>query len=1121
MGEKTEALKKIVLPEEAIKSLFGPYDENIKYLESLIPARVNLRGNELNIEGEEADVNIVERVLNDYATLFQEGMRMSGGELKAAFRQIAEDHAYSLRDYFTKARINPAGKKQVVARSPNQRRYIEAIEKNDIVFGIGVAGTGKCIAQDSIVLSNFGMLPISRFGTDIAADAYKPVDITIHGLDGEETAAYIYNGGETDTFKITTRFGFSIETTPEHPLLVLNEIGVLEWRRADELREGDAIALQRGQRLFGSKTSVEFKYRSHIQDKSSKPITLDSLDQEFAYFMGALVGDGCLTQRSRIILSSADESIISIFRAIAEKFNLHVFGNGKNRPYDYIIASAQLYQLLEHLGMSTGGAHSKRIPKAIMEAPEYLVTSFLRGLFDTDGTIEKRDGTISLSSVSESLIHETQIVLLNFGIVSAKAVKRGRYQGQPHFSHRLSITGADAEKFHELIGFNLERKRARRQNREANTNVDLIPHLGGVIHSATRTTTFTRAEHQVFADYRREDRRPSYTKLAELVALLEDHQVQGESISQLRDLLDRHLLFLNVVSITPSRAQVYDLTVPGSHSFVANGFINHNTFLAVAMAVQALMQKRVNRIILARPAVEAGEKLGFLPGDLQDKVDPYLRPLYDALFDLVDYERVTKLLEKRVIEVAPLAFMRGRAQTLDSLLMTPDGWKKMGEIKVGDFVTGSDGKPTEVLGVFPQGKKKVYRLTMTDGASAVACDEHLWQVKTMEDKRRNRAPRILETQEMIGNFRRNHQYRYELPLLSAPVEFAAQAVPIEPYSLGLLLGDGCISDKTSPSFATSDAELVASMEVALSDMNLNFRRKTEIDYVISNPLAGRGGLIVRNPLRQALRDLKLAGTKSSSKFIPLSYLYNTAEIRIALLQGLLDTDGGPVTQEGRSCRIQYTTTSEQLKNDVLFLVRSLGGAAYWRRRKAEGRKPGFANGRPVPYRSDAYVLDIRLPQNISPFRLRRKAAIYEEFGGGRPMRFIKNIEFIGEQETQCIQVAAPDSLYVTDDFILTHNTLSDAFIILDEAQNTTSEQMKMFLTRIGFGSKAVITGDVTQIDLPTGKRSGLVEAERVVRNIEGIEFIHFTDKDVVRHHLVQMIILAYDKNSKTKLEDKL
>ena len=179
------------------------------------------------------------------------------------------------------------------------------------------------------------------------------------------------------------------------------------------------------------------------------------------------------------------------------------------------------------------------------------------------------------------------------------------------------------------------------------------------------------------------------------------------------------------------------------------------TYLAVALAVQALMQKQVNRIVLARPAVEAGEKLGFLPGDLQEKVDPYLRPLYDALFDLIDYERVTKLLEKQVIEVAPLAFMRGR-------------------------------------------------------------------------------------------------------------------------------------------------------------------------------------------------------------------------------------------------------------------------------------------------------------------------------------------------------------------------TLSDAFIILDEAQNTTSEQMKMFLTRIGFGSKAVITGDVTQVDLPAGKRSGLIEAERVLRNLNGIEFIYFTEKDVVRHKLVQMIIRAYEDHSKKR-----
>ena len=89
-------------------------------------------------------------------------------------------------------------------------------------------------------------------------------------------------------------------------------------------------------------------------------------------------------------------------------------------------------------------------------------------------------------------------------------------------------------------------------------------------------------------------------------------------------------------------------------------------------------------------------------------------------------------------------------------------------------------------------------------------------------------------------------------------------------------------------------------------------------------------------------------------------------------------------------------------------------------------------------------------------------------------------------------------------------TLNDAFVILDEAQNTTSEQMKMFLTRLGFGSKAVITGDVTQIDLPVGRASGLVEAVKIVGKIEGIAFVHFDEKDVVRHHLVQQIVKAYE-----------
>ena len=126
------------------------------------------------------------------------------------------------------------------------------------------------------------------------------------------------------------------------------------------------------------------------------------------------------------------------------------------------------------------------------------------------------------------------------------------------------------------------------------------------------------------------------------------------------------------------------------------------------------------------------------------------------------------------------------------------------------------------------------------------------------------------------------------------------------------------------------------------------------------------------------------------------------------------------------------------------------------------------------------------------------------------MRFVESIEPAGEAETVCIQVAAADSLYVTDDFLVTHNTLNDSFIILDEAQNTSPEQMQMFLTRLGFGSKVVVTGDITQIDLPRESRSGLVHVREVLRDINGIQFVEFGHQDVVRHKLVQRIVEAYN-----------
>lgn len=534
------------------------------------------------------------------------------------------------------------------------------------------------------------------------------------------------------------------------------------------------------------------------------------------------------------------------------------------------------------------------------------------------------------------------------------------------------------------------------------------------------------------------------------------------------------------------------------------------TYLAMAKAVKALQDKEVNRIILTRPAVEAGERLGFLPGTLYDKIDPYLRPLYDALHDMLDPDSIPKLMAAGTIEVAPLAYMRGRAQPLRTKVLTPEGFRPIGDLRVGDLVVGSDGRPTPVIGVYPQGEKPIYRFSSQDGASTLCSEDHLWTVRTRDDARRGKPPRVLTAKEIAESGLRTAHYRkYELPLLSEPVAFPEREVPMDAYALGLLLGDGCLTGSTTPSFATRDPELAEALDTLLPGVRV--RRKTDVDYVLNRESEPGDVITIANPVTAIMRDLGLCGATSGTKFVPDEYLYNTAEVRLALLQGLLDSDGGPVTQAGRTCRIQYGTASPRLRDAVTFLTRSLGGVVYERSRPAEGRSPGLARGREVFHRQDAYVLDLRLPEGVRPFRLRRKQEKYDATGGGRPMRFVDAIEPAGSEECVCIQVAAEDSLYVTEDFLLTHNTLNDSFIILDEAQNTSPEQMKMFLTRLGFGSKIVVTGDVTQVDLPGGQTSGLRTIENILRDIDDIAFCRLSSEDVVRHRLVGQIVDAYGR----------
>ena len=155
-------MKKIELPPRGIETLFGVHDQNIKYLESLLAVRIDARGQDLTVDGDPRDVATVERILEDFSHLFAEGRTFTDKELREAFAQIAEDRAYSLRDYFTKARFNPSGKKQVAPKSATQRRYLEAMQNKDIVFGIGPAGTGKSYLAVAMAVQALTQKQVSR-----------------------------------------------------------------------------------------------------------------------------------------------------------------------------------------------------------------------------------------------------------------------------------------------------------------------------------------------------------------------------------------------------------------------------------------------------------------------------------------------------------------------------------------------------------------------------------------------------------------------------------------------------------------------------------------------------------------------------------------------------------------------------------------------------------------------------------------------------------------------------------------------------------------------------------------------------------------------------------------------
>lgn len=362
----------------------------------------------------------------------------------------------------------------------------------------------------------------------------------------------------------------------------------------------------------------------------------------------------------------------------------------------------------------------------------------------------------------------------------------------------------------------------------------------------------------------------------------------------------------------------------------------------------------------------------------------------------------------------------GKAIRNDEKVLTLTGFKKNGDLKVGDKLASVDGRPNEVVGVYPQGKKKMYALKFQDGREIEASGDHLWELWYRDWK----APKVETTVQLIARLqKKRYQGRLSIRLFSG--EFgSSDPLPVDPYVLGVLIGDGCFRS-TDVRFSTEDPEIVQNLSNRLLQYQLVHDKGP--DWRIN---AGR-----KNKLKQYLQEVDLWGRKSIDKFIPQEYLLASRPKRVELLKGLMDTDG--TCEKSGTCT--YCTVSPVLAVQVQELVRSLGGKSTVREKKVGSTK--------------AFIVSAVLEDQTECFSLSRKLARVRK----RTTHINHKLTIVGveerqEQECTCIAVSHPDKLYVAGDYVVTHNTW---FLLYIAMHNWTIKKLNVLFVSMEMNTLAI------------------------------------------------------------------
>lgn len=409
-----------------------------------------------------------------------------------------------------------------------------------------------------------------------------------------------------------------------------------------------------------------------------------------------------------------------------------------------------------------------------------------------------------------------------------------------------------------------------------------------------------------------------------------------------------------------------------------------------------------------------------------------------------------KYCVKRALKVGRFAMFEdcglGKEQPYSEPVLTPTGFVEMGSLKVGDYVISANGNKTKITNIYEQGVKDVYKVSFSDGTYTRCGLNHLWNVRTLNDCSRNNDYRTMELKDIMADYvgvrnddkrypdKTRNVYKYSIPVNGKVSWDIAENITIHPYLLGVIIGDGSISQRgvkiSKPNKSIHDKLLTLDLR---GDVVSDFY-KDGMSYSVHNEVTNKTSWT-----QKELEKLNLMGHKSIDKFIPSNYLYASVESREELLQGLIDTDGHLV--KGGSV-IEYSTASERLMNDVSFLARSLGYMVRVKKRMSYYDKDGerFPNFRVYLYKNC------------------------------RKLKNIVNIEKEGQEKQRCIYVEDSSHLYLTRDFIVTHNTVQQ----LEWAQQVVNHINKpvLILAPLGVIGQTIKEGvhfgyNVTEIALTT------------------------------------------------------